>query len=142
MAKQETVTTTAEETQGSTIAAKDIFLATLGFYGKVYEDGVAKLKELSEKREESYQLYVKRGEKLETQARDKYETLRNEDSKLNERIDNLRQSYGKLTNIFSAKSVEENAEEQVEAKADTKVDAKTDAKTDTKVNVKADAKAA
>ncbi len=92
----------AKKTQ-NTVAGKDIFLATLGFYGKVYEQGADRVSEINEKRQSFFQDLVNRGEKLEDQAKGKYEELKTDNPKIDERIDTLRNNFSKLKETFSKK---------------------------------------
>lgn len=92
-----------EETKAQKFAAKDVFHATLGFYGKVYDEGSEKVKDLSEKREALIEDFVARGAELEAQAKEKIESFKNEDNKINERINSLRDSYNKLADVMSFK---------------------------------------
>ncbi len=87
--------------------AKDVFLATLGVYGKAYDDSSAKIKELNAKREEQFKDYVSRGTEVEASVKNKIEALRSEDSKINARVNSLRESYDKLTSAFSKKKSED-----------------------------------
>lgn len=105
MAKKKAV----KETK-STFAPKDVFLATLGFYGKAYEQGADRVAEMKENRQSVFQELVNRGEKLEGQAKEKFEELKSD--KIDERIDSLRTNFEKLKGSFSKKT-----EEVVEAKA-------------------------
>ena len=78
-----------------TIAAKDIFLATLGLYGKIYEHSTDLAKQLNEKSLHFFNDLINRGEKLERQARKKYSQL-----KIDDRIENLRSKFAKPTAIL------------------------------------------
>ncbi len=76
--------------------AKDVFLATLGFYGKAYDDVSALIKELKAKREEQFKDFVARGTAVESVIKDKIEAFRNEDNRINAGIASLRENYTKL----------------------------------------------
>ena len=73
-----------------TVAAKDIFLATLGLYGKIYEQGTDLSSQISDKTQHVFNDLVSRGEKLERQAKKKYSQLKIED-----RIENIRNNFAK-----------------------------------------------
>ncbi len=76
--------------------AKDVFLATLGFYGKAYDDVSALIKELKAKHEEQFKDFVARGTAVESIIKNKIEAFRNEDNRINAGIANLRENYSKL----------------------------------------------
>ena len=85
----------------SDFAAKDLFLATLGFYGKVYEQGADRISDINEKRQEMFKDLVSRGEKLESKAKDKYSEVKAE--KIVAPIENTRTSLNKMKNRFNKK---------------------------------------
>lgn len=97
----------------NTFAAKDVLLATLGFYGKVYEQSTDRVSEINEKRQEMFKELVSRGEKLEVQAKDKYEELKAD--KIEAPIENLRSNLDKLKGRFSKSSEVETEVEAVAA---------------------------
>lgn len=93
--------TKATKASKSDFAAKDVLLATLGFYGKVYEQSTDRISDMNEKRQEMFKELVSRGEKLEGKAKDKYEELKAE--KVEAPIENLRTSLDKIKNRFNKK---------------------------------------
>ena len=83
-----------------TVAAKDIFLATLGLYGKIYEHSTDLANQLNEKSLHFFNDLVSRGEKFERQAKKKYSAL-----KIDDRIENLRGKFEKTKTSLSKKNV-------------------------------------
>lgn len=83
----------------NTFAAKDIFLATLGLYGKIYEQSTDLANQISEQSQHAFNDLVSRGEKFERQARKKYEQLKIED-----RIENIRSKFAKSKDSFSKRN--------------------------------------
>ena len=124
-----------EQVENGKLVAKDIFLATLGFYGKVYEGGVSRVKELNAKRDEQFQGYVDRGVELEALAKEKVVAFSQQDNRLNERITTLRNSYEKLSSVFAVNKTDA-AQEPAEEQSETKVEVKTEAKAKTKAKAK------
>ncbi len=105
MANTQTQNTTVEN-----LVAKDIFLATLGFYGKAYDNISALIIERKGKREEQFKDFVARGTAVESRIKNKIEAFRNEDNKINAGITNLRESYTKLATTLKLKKAEDTAE--------------------------------
>ena len=99
MAKAKATKINAEQDDHS--KAKGIFLATLGFYGKVYDDSSSKVKELKEKRSEQIQSFVTRGVEIEDQAKEIIANLKSGDNLISARINSLRESLAKFTARFS-----------------------------------------
>ena len=85
----------------NTFAAKDLFLATLGFYGKVYEQSTDRVSDIQEKRQAMFKEFVARGKKRESQGKKKVETLKAD--KIETPIENMRTSLDKMKNRFSKK---------------------------------------
>ncbi len=105
--------------------ARNVFLANLGFYGKVYEQGQElvkqteekyketeeKAKGLIEKREEIFEGLVKRGEEVQSQALETLEKVKSEQkSALDERLQTMRGSFEKLKGVVLARKEEAQAE--------------------------------
>ncbi len=86
--------------------AKDVFLATIGFYGKAFDDLSALIKELNAKREEQFKDFVARGADVESRIKNKIEAFRNEDNKINAGIASLRESYTKLAETLKLNKTE------------------------------------
>jgi hypothetical protein len=85
----------------NTFAAKDVFLATLGFYGKVYEQSTDRVSDIQEKRQAMFKDLVARGKKLESQGKKKVVKLKAD--KIEAPIENMRTSLDKMKNRFSKK---------------------------------------
>ena len=100
----------AENKTVENVVAKDAFLATLGFYGKAYDNASALITERKSKREEQFKDFVARGTAVESRIKDKIEAFRNEDNKINAGITNIRESYTKLATKLKLKKAEDTAE--------------------------------
>lgn len=87
-------------TSKTTFDARDVFLATLGLYAKVYEQGNKRAAEVKRKREVMFKELVARGEKLEKQARKKLAELKTSNPALETGIDNLLANFNKLQDMF------------------------------------------
>lgn len=83
-----------------TVAAKDIFLATLGLYGKIYEKSADLANQLNEKGLNFFNDLVSHGEKFERQAKKKYSQL-----KTDGRIEKLRSKFTKTKSSVRKRNV-------------------------------------
>jgi polyhydroxyalkanoate synthesis regulator phasin len=92
-----------------TVDAKGVFLATLGLYGKIYEQGSERVTEVNNKRQELFKELVARGEKLEGQAKQKIEELKSANPALETRIDAMRGNINKLKDKYAKQAQTSNA---------------------------------
>lgn len=106
--------------------ARNVFLANLGFYGKVYEQSQElysqagekakanqeKAKELYGKRGEIFEGLVKRGEEVQSSAVETFEKVKTEQkTALDERLEGMRGSFEKLKETVLSRKEEEATEE-------------------------------
>ncbi len=137
------MSTTAEKTnvlETAKSTAHNVFLANLGFYGKVYEQGQdlykqtgeklkqteEKYKELLGKRSEIFEDLIKRGEVVQKDAVETFEKVKTEQkSALDERLEAMRGSFEKLKEVVTfSKEEEAPAKPAPKAKKATKAKAK------------------
>lgn len=88
--------------------AKDLYLANLGAYGKLYESFEEKVEEYNDKRGDLFKELVKRGEKVQKDAEKRIQDARTDaekrikgldvvkDMKLEDRIQELRENFDSL----------------------------------------------
>ena len=104
-------------TEKLTEMAKDLYLANLGVYGKIYEVLGDKVDEYNEKRVDLFKDLVKRGEKVQKNAekrlKDTEDRIKNlelvKEMKLEDRISELRDNFNTLKTKLTNKKDEEAA---------------------------------
>ena len=119
--------------------AKDLYLANLGVYGKIYESIEDRVDQYNDKSGDLFKDLVKRGEAVhksaEKRVKDTEERIRNlelvKDMKLEDRINELKDNFSSMKDKLAGKK--EEAEEKIASatseKAPSKAKSKAKAKT-------------
>jgi ElaB/YqjD/DUF883 family membrane-anchored ribosome-binding protein len=127
--------------------AKDLYLANLGMYGKIYETLEEKVEEISDKREDLFKELVKRGEQVHKTAEKRIKDVQKDaekrlkgaqkdaekfikefdltkDMKLEDRIKELRSNFSSVKAKLIPGSIKKKVSTEAKAKAPTKAKAK------------------
>lgn len=108
--------------------AKDLYLANLGMYGKLYESLEEKVEEYNDKRGDLFKELVKRGEKVQQNAekrikdaqQDAEERIKNidlvKDMKLEDRIQELRDNFDSLKDKLASSTKKPAAKKKAPAR--------------------------
>ena len=88
-------------------AFKKSTLATMGFYGKIYDQAIEKYDDLESTRLD----FIKRGEIVESEMKEKFQSYRSEHEQLDEGLKSFSEGLDKFTTVFKTSKNDEPAQE-------------------------------